>query len=690
MYSLWDTNYRLQTHAYTQEEKARSHATNATSRSNPFKSIHSDELDGKKPLQFKAIPKEKASFSIKREIKKIKSALTDFFQGFTRRMVYIGHGYNLKRDKLLAEIKQLEKKENKPIQDQTNELEKLISEAEKMNTPNSHIEKLKVKVEKLNEKVEQLEKINKKEQKGNDIREQLKILGGERIVISTPDQLNLDGMYLDARKFRETLKNAGGKLVSYEIEKANSQTKNFRAISLSRENFDSSGKQVLEALKFLHGTSDILVGGGGAGWTAVYNGEEVLLVNSKDISGASDSEGRPSLFKYNHPLKRWEIAIPSAATKLEQEINQSESGGTVVLCSCAKTIYEMHKEDALFYLFKNMNVVLFNYRGYGKSEGIPSGKGLKIDVESAFQFAKQKSGHEDQQILFSATCMGGGPAAYVASKHPKTNIFLDQSYSNFKKLSKELVEFKLKEFLNDLFNISEPQSLKAKAVHAAAMTFGSIINLFTDFMVPNFEIDKYLSKNKGKKAILFTKSDEIINIKHVERNLKAIPQEEMKNVTVFSTPGTHGDRILMIDSARAEYLKENVELYELYSHLVNSKHQLDFQKNSAVLDKEESERIDLNIIQTYEDIKLVENNPAEINLKRRLERKLKIYTKQKKRIQHRDSEIEKIEKQIDEIKIKIAQILPAELDASILRKENIAMNQLGHFLKKAELSKDLI
>lgn len=689
MYSLWDTNFRLQTNAYNQETKIVNSTKNFPSFNNTFKPNHTSSADPNLLLQNRAFIKEKAFY--KPVIKKINRAISNVLQKLTRKFTYIGYDINLKKTEILKEIDLIEKKESKSIYKQIEDLKKSIDEAKRNNLSSHQIEKMESKLETLNKKVELLEKVNKKEQKGNEVREQLKVLGGEQIVINTSDQVKLDGMYLDARKFRETLKNAGGKLVTYQIPGNIGQTKNLNAISLSKEKYNSSGKQVLEALKLLHGTSDILVGGGGAGWTTVYNNEEVLLVRSQDISAALDSKEHSQLFKYDHANDRWKLQTPPAAIKSEQEIKESDQpSGTVVLCLCAKTVYEMHKEDALFYLYKNMNVVLFNYRGYGKSEGTPSDKGLKIDVESAFQFARNKSGHENEKILFSATCLGGGPAAYVASKHPKTNIFLDQSYSNFKRLSKELVEFKLKEFLSNLLNVTESESLKAKAVQAAATTFSSVINLFTGFMVPNFEVDKYLSKIDGKKAFLFTKDDEIINIKHLERNLNAIPQDEMKNVTVFSVPGKHGARITTIESARIDYMRDKVKLYELYSDLVNKRYHLESNKKNKLSDKEELEILERNITQVNEDLKFIEGQPNTTNTRKRLQIKFQDCKEKKEQILQRDSKIKKLEIEIDEIKLKIAQILPAELEESIIRRENVAMNQLSHFLKKANISNDLI
>ena len=99
-----------------------------------------------------------------------------------------------------------------------------------------------------------------------------------------------------------------------------------------------------------------------------------------------------------------------------------------------------------FISFRNMNVVLFNFRGYGRSEGTPSESGFKIDMESAYQLAKTKSCQENNKILFKALCLSGGPAAYVASKHLGTNLFLDQSYASFRKMCKEVVEKKIYEF----------------------------------------------------------------------------------------------------------------------------------------------------------------------------------------------------------------------------------------------------
>lgn len=44
-----------------------------------------------------------------------------------------------------------------------------------------------------------------------------------------------------------------------------------------------------------------------------------------------------------------------------------------------------------FYLSYGINLVVWNYRGYGKSTGAPSPQAIRRDVEQVFQFAKEKT-----------------------------------------------------------------------------------------------------------------------------------------------------------------------------------------------------------------------------------------------------------------------------------------------------------
>jgi len=67
---------------------------------------------------------------------------------------------------------------------------------------------------------------------------------------------------------------------------------------------------------------------------------------------------------------------------------------TIVFCNpnagFAESIY-YQSEFIEYYVENGMNVVIWNYRGYSKSEGTPSPKNIKKDAELVLQFARDRS-----------------------------------------------------------------------------------------------------------------------------------------------------------------------------------------------------------------------------------------------------------------------------------------------------------
>lgn len=65
------------------------------------------------------------------------------------------------------------------------------------------------------------------------------------------------------------------------------------------------------------------------------------------------------------------------------------------------------------------NVVLMDYRGYGKSSGSPSEKGLKLDAEAVIRFIKLESSLANTQLYLYGRSLGGAVTIYCATNLPQ-------------------------------------------------------------------------------------------------------------------------------------------------------------------------------------------------------------------------------------------------------------------------------
>lgn len=69
------------------------------------------------------------------------------------------------------------------------------------------------------------------------------------------------------------------------------------------------------------------------------------------------------------------------------------------------------------YRLQGVNVLSFDYRGYGLSEGKPSEKLCYADAERVLEFAKSEWGVEVNSVVFHGRSLGGGVAMEMVKRH---------------------------------------------------------------------------------------------------------------------------------------------------------------------------------------------------------------------------------------------------------------------------------
>jgi fermentation-respiration switch protein FrsA (DUF1100 family) len=90
--------------------------------------------------------------------------------------------------------------------------------------------------------------------------------------------------------------------------------------------------------------------------------------------------------------------------------------------------------DAL--LKQGHHVMVFNYRGFGKSAGSPSEEGFNLDAEAAYQYLISVQGRSDDQICAWGYSLGSAPATDLAANH-KIKLVLDRYFSSMKDVAND-------------------------------------------------------------------------------------------------------------------------------------------------------------------------------------------------------------------------------------------------------------
>jgi pimeloyl-ACP methyl ester carboxylesterase len=91
--------------------------------------------------------------------------------------------------------------------------------------------------------------------------------------------------------------------------------------------------------------------------------------------------------------------------------------------------------DLLVTLFKNQfNVLVFDYRGYGKSPGRPSENGILIDSEAVADFYWKNLHQENNKVVYFGRSLGGFAASFAAVRKPPHGLILEAAFPDKKTL----------------------------------------------------------------------------------------------------------------------------------------------------------------------------------------------------------------------------------------------------------------
>jgi fermentation-respiration switch protein FrsA (DUF1100 family) len=88
-----------------------------------------------------------------------------------------------------------------------------------------------------------------------------------------------------------------------------------------------------------------------------------------------------------------------------------------------------------------VNVLIIDYRGYGKSEGRPSEQGLYADARAAWDYLTTTRGIPASRILIFGESLGGAVAIDLASKTEACGLIVQSSFTSIADMAAELMPF---------------------------------------------------------------------------------------------------------------------------------------------------------------------------------------------------------------------------------------------------------
>ena len=112
--------------------------------------------------------------------------------------------------------------------------------------------------------------------------------------------------------------------------------------------------------------------------------------------------------------------------------------GTVIFChgnagnisGRLETIRTLHR--------LGLNVLIFDYRGYGKSEGRPTEKGTYRDGEAAWEYVTKNLEMPTNRVILMGRSLGGPVAAWVAATRDPAALILESTFTRAPDLAAEI------------------------------------------------------------------------------------------------------------------------------------------------------------------------------------------------------------------------------------------------------------
>jgi uncharacterized protein len=83
-------------------------------------------------------------------------------------------------------------------------------------------------------------------------------------------------------------------------------------------------------------------------------------------------------------------------------------------------------------------VLLYDYRGYGQSDGRPSERGLYKDITAVISYLEVELGYPEDRVILYGRSLGGAVSAWAAKEHDVAGLVLDSSFTDLRSMAREI------------------------------------------------------------------------------------------------------------------------------------------------------------------------------------------------------------------------------------------------------------
>ena len=94
-------------------------------------------------------------------------------------------------------------------------------------------------------------------------------------------------------------------------------------------------------------------------------------------------------------------------------------------------------------MFKQLgyNTLLFDYRGYGQSSGVPSESGTYLDAQAVWRYLTEIQGIAAERIVLFGESLGGAVAAWLAAREKPSLLVMASTFTSVPDMAAEIYPF---------------------------------------------------------------------------------------------------------------------------------------------------------------------------------------------------------------------------------------------------------
>ena len=137
-------------------------------------------------------------------------------------------------------------------------------------------------------------------------------------------------------------------------------------------------------------------------------------------------------------------------------VPHDEARGVILFCHGNAGNISHRLESIQVFHRLGLEVFIFDYRGYGESQGRPSEQGTYEDVKVAWQYLTQERNMQPERIILFGRSIGGAIASNIACEHRPGAVMLESTFTSMPNLAADIYHLPLvRHFTHFKYNTEE-------------------------------------------------------------------------------------------------------------------------------------------------------------------------------------------------------------------------------------------